>query len=199
MFEGHAVPLILALTSISYIVLFIIALIKKAEGRLVMNGRIVCFLMSRAHSLSSYVRRTIKILRTTFLHFCFFWVNVTFNNRLEHCTGLAILQRFVQLDRLLKCLSLIHDVFVFDRDHPVVHVGGQFVLFTLLLISETRVASAKRIHLIALADLVAQCVHFVLHQLVVQVGARTWILPDLLWDRVKKFARYDWLESRLWF
>ena len=86
----------------------------------------------------------------------------------------------MQLYRLLKCVSLVHNVFVFDRNHSVVHVRRQLVLFNLLLVSETRIASAKRIHLVALAKLEAQCVHFVLHQLVVQVRAGTWILSDLL-------------------
>ena len=61
----------------------------------------------------------------------------------------------MQLNRLLECKPFVHDVFVFDGDHSIVHVGGQLAIFSWFLVAKAGVASAKRIHLVALAHLEA--------------------------------------------
>ena len=77
---------------------------------------------------------------------------------------------------LLECGSLLHDFFVLDRDHPVVHVGGHLRIFLLLLVVEARVCCSKWILLISLADLKAKSTNFILHQLIMQIAAWAWVL-----------------------
>ena len=86
----------------------------------------------------------------------------------------------MQLNRLLEGKSFFHDFFILYRNHTVVHISRELGLFGLLLIVKSRISSAKRVHLIALAHLEAECPHLILHELVVQVTARAWILSDLL-------------------
>ena len=88
--------------------------------------------------------------------------------------------------------------FVFDSDHSVSRIDGQIIFTCLLLISESGLRCAKWILLVALADLEAQGTHLVFHQLIVDVGAGTWVLPNLFGDGAEEVAADLRLERWLW-
>ena len=88
---------------------------------------------------------------------------VTLNIWLKNRVRLHLLQLFMLVKGLLECGTLLHDLFVFDRDHSVVHVGGHLWIFLLLLVVKARFCCSKWILLISLADLKAKCAYFILH------------------------------------
>ena len=115
-----------------------------------------------------------------------FWVRdldvLSLNDRLEDGIWSHILHLLVQFDSFLESITLLHDFFVFNTDHSIIHIHSQIVLLTavLLLIIKSSFASSKWIHLISLTDLVAKGLHFVLHKLIMQIGSWSRILSNLL-------------------
>ena len=94
----------------------------------------------------------------------------------------------MKLYGLLESITLLHHLLIFDTDHTIIHVNSHFILETavLLLILKSSLTRSKWIHLIALAYLVTQSLHLILHELVVQVGSRSWILSYLFGDTLKE-------------
>ena len=123
--------------------------------------------MGAAHSLPRAIRRPVEVLTLgNSLTIDLREGAVALNARLEDCIWLIILQLLMQLDRFLESISLFHNLPVLHRYHAIVHVCCQLGLLGLLLILKPGIACAKRIHLVALADLEAKSAHFVLHKLV---------------------------------
>ena len=104
----------------------------------------------------------------------------------------------MQLDRFLEGISLFHNLPVLHRYHAIVHVCCQLGLLGLLLILKPGIACAKRIHLVALADLEAKSAHFVLQKLVMEIAARPRVLPNLLRHAVEEVSFNSRLVGGLW-
>ena len=102
------------------------------------------------------------------------------NYRLEVCVWLHVLHLLMQFDSLLESVSLVPHIFIFNRDHSIVHVSAEITLFRRFLVVEARIAGTEWIPLIALAYLEGQSPHLVFHELIVKITARAWVLADLL-------------------
>ena len=154
--------------------------------------------LSAAHGVTRpTISRLFKVFTGYIDVFCRLGLNlrngtVTFYIWLENRVRLHLLQFFMLVEGFLESGTFLHDLFVFNRDHAIVHVGCHVWIFLLLLVIKARIGRSEWILLISLTYLEAKSSHFVLHELVVKVAARTRVLSDLLWNTIEKLTFYRW-------